>query len=160
MVLLALAIAGWSATSLWGQAIYGSIYGQVTDSSGAAIAKAGWAAILWGAKWIQTLSFIVISPLVGAAAGLVRRIRDTKDRRRVIVELTDEVDRRGAPVYGPLMTDVTQAHAVFDADQLDLIARFIRIERELLAKHTERVAAMSRAAVPLTAKRAGGSGEA
>jgi PiT family inorganic phosphate transporter len=37
--------------------------------SGAAIAKAGWAAILWGAKWIQTLSFIVISPLVGAAAG-------------------------------------------------------------------------------------------
>ncbi len=40
MVLLALAIAGWSATSLWGQAIYGSIYGQVTDSSGAAIANA------------------------------------------------------------------------------------------------------------------------
>jgi PiT family inorganic phosphate transporter len=39
--------------------------------SGAAIAKAGWAAILWGAKWIQTLSFIVISPLVGAAAGFV-----------------------------------------------------------------------------------------
>jgi len=37
--------------------------------AGAAIAKAGWAAILWGAKWIQTLSFIVISPLVGAAAG-------------------------------------------------------------------------------------------
>jgi PiT family inorganic phosphate transporter len=39
--------------------------------AGAAIAKAGWAAILWGAKWIQTLSFIVISPLVGAAAGFV-----------------------------------------------------------------------------------------
>jgi PiT family inorganic phosphate transporter len=37
--------------------------------SGAAVAKAGWAAILWGAKWIQTLSFIVVSPLVGAAAG-------------------------------------------------------------------------------------------
>ena len=37
--------------------------------SGAAIARAGWAAILWGQKWIQTLSFIVISPLVGAAAG-------------------------------------------------------------------------------------------
>ena len=37
--------------------------------SGAAIAKAGWGAILWGAKWIQTLSFIVISPLVGAFAG-------------------------------------------------------------------------------------------
>jgi len=40
MVMLVVAIAGWSATSLWGQAIYGSIYGQVTDSSGAAIANA------------------------------------------------------------------------------------------------------------------------
>ncbi len=40
IVVLALAIAGWSATSLWGQAIYGSIYGQVTDSSGAAVANA------------------------------------------------------------------------------------------------------------------------
>jgi len=39
-VLIALTIAGWSATGLWGQAIYGSIYGQVTDSSGAAIANA------------------------------------------------------------------------------------------------------------------------
>ena len=37
---LAVAIAGCSGTSLWGQAIYGSIYGQVTDSSGAAIANA------------------------------------------------------------------------------------------------------------------------
>jgi DNA-binding MarR family transcriptional regulator len=32
------------------------------------------------------------------AAGLVRRIRDTQDRRLVIVEVTDEVDRVGAPV--------------------------------------------------------------
>ncbi len=40
MVVLIVAIAGWSATSLWGQAIYGSIYGQITDSSGAAIANA------------------------------------------------------------------------------------------------------------------------
>jgi DNA-binding MarR family transcriptional regulator len=94
------------------------------------------------------------------AAGLVRRIRDTQDRRRVIVEVTDEVDRLGAPVYGPLMADATQAHAVFDADQLELITRFIRIERDLLAKHTLRVAGMSRAAVPLTAKRTSSSGEA
>ena len=39
-VVLVAAIAGWSGTSLWGQAIYGSIYGQVTDSSGAAIVNA------------------------------------------------------------------------------------------------------------------------
>jgi DNA-binding MarR family transcriptional regulator len=78
------------------------------------------------------------------AAGLVRRVRDTQDRRRIIVELTDEVDRRGAPVYGPLVADAQQAHAVFDADQLELIVRFIRIERELLARHTKRVGEMDR----------------
>jgi DNA-binding MarR family transcriptional regulator len=94
------------------------------------------------------------------AGGLVRRVRDTKDRRRVIVEVTDEVERLGSPVYGPLMADAAQAHAVFDADQLELITRFIRIERELLAKHTQRVAGMSRAAAPPTAKRTGGSGQA
>jgi hypothetical protein len=36
---IALAILGTS-TSLWGQAIYGSIYGQVTDSTGAVVANA------------------------------------------------------------------------------------------------------------------------
>ena len=76
------------------------------------------------------------------AAGLVRRVRDTQDRRRVIVEVTDEVARQGAPVYGPLIADAAAAHAVFDADELELITRFIRIERELLARHTDRVAAM------------------
>lgn len=78
------------------------------------------------------------------AAGLVRRIRDTQDRRKVIVAVTDELDRVGAPVYGPLITDAAEAHAVFDAGELELITRFIRIERGLLAKHTKRVAAMDR----------------
>ncbi len=40
VVLMALFVGGLSVANLWGQAIYGSIYGQVTDSSGAAIANA------------------------------------------------------------------------------------------------------------------------
>jgi DNA-binding MarR family transcriptional regulator len=75
-------------------------------------------------------------------AGLVRRVRDTGDRRRVIVEVTDEVAHIGAPVYGPLITDAAEAHAVFSTEELDVITRFIRTERGLLAKHTTRVAAM------------------
>jgi DNA-binding MarR family transcriptional regulator len=78
------------------------------------------------------------------AAGLVRRIRDTEDRRKVIVEITDELARLGAPVYGPLIADAAEAHAVFDAAELELITRFIRIERDLLARHTDRVARMER----------------
>ena len=53
------------------------IYGIPSSSShaliggyaGAAMAKAGTRAILWGPKWVQTLTFIVISPLVGFLAG-------------------------------------------------------------------------------------------
>ena len=93
------------------------------------------------------------------SAGLVRRVRDTEDRRRINVEVTDEVNRRAAPVYGPLIADAAEAHAVFDVDELALITRFIRIERELLAKHTARVAAMSPATVPLSVKRSSGSDE-
>jgi hypothetical protein len=40
MVVIALTIGGGSVPSLWGQAIYGSIYGQITDNTGAAIANA------------------------------------------------------------------------------------------------------------------------
>jgi DNA-binding MarR family transcriptional regulator len=80
------------------------------------------------------------------SAGLVRRVRDTADRRRINVAVTDEVNRLGAPVYGPLIADAAAAHAVFDVDELELITRFIRIERELLTKHTARVAAMDRPA--------------
>jgi len=39
MILIAVAMAG-STPNLWAQAIYGSIYGQITDSTGAAIANA------------------------------------------------------------------------------------------------------------------------
>jgi inorganic phosphate transporter, PiT family len=53
------------------------VYGIPSSSShaliggyaGAALAKGGTAAITWGPKWVQTLSFIVISPLVGFFAG-------------------------------------------------------------------------------------------
>lgn len=78
------------------------------------------------------------------AGGLVRRVRDTQDRRRVIVEVTEKVARQGAPVYGPLVADAAEAHAIFDADELEVITRFIRIERGLLAKHTDRVVRMER----------------
>ena len=46
-----------------------SSHALIGGYAGAAIAKAGLSAITWGTKWIQTLSFIVISPLVGFMAG-------------------------------------------------------------------------------------------
>ena len=46
-----------------------SSHALIGGYAGAAMAKAGWAAILWGAKWIMTLQFIALSPLIGMGAG-------------------------------------------------------------------------------------------
>jgi PiT family inorganic phosphate transporter len=51
-----------------------SSHALIGGYAGAAVAKAGLSAILWGTKWMQTLAFIVISPLVGAFAGYVLMI--------------------------------------------------------------------------------------
>ncbi len=48
-----------------------SSHALIGGYAGAGVAKAGWSAITWGTKWIQTLSFIVISPLVGGLAGFI-----------------------------------------------------------------------------------------
>jgi inorganic phosphate transporter, PiT family len=48
-----------------------SSHALIGGYAGAALAHGGWAAIEWGKKWIQTLSFIVVSPVVGMIAGFV-----------------------------------------------------------------------------------------
>lgn len=58
------------ATWFWGIPSSSS-HALIGGYAGAAIAKAGWAALLWGKKWIETLAFIVISPLFGMALGFV-----------------------------------------------------------------------------------------
>lgn len=73
------------------------------------------------------------------AAGLVRRVRDGGDRRRVIVELSDEVARRAAPVYGPLVRDSDAALEAFTNDEIETILRYLVATRAILQRHTERV---------------------
>ncbi len=51
-----------------------SSHALIGGYAGAAMAKAGTAAITWGPKWVQTLSFIVVSPLVGFLAGFALMI--------------------------------------------------------------------------------------
>jgi inorganic phosphate transporter, PiT family len=46
-----------------------SSHALIGGYAGSAVARAGVGAILWGSKWVQTLSFIVVSPLVGLLAG-------------------------------------------------------------------------------------------
>ena len=46
-----------------------SSHALIGGYAGSAMARGGLAAITWGEKWVETLSFIVISPIVGLAAG-------------------------------------------------------------------------------------------
>ncbi|MEX2153533.1 MAG: inorganic phosphate transporter [Gemmatimonadaceae bacterium] len=46
-----------------------SSHALIGGYAGAAVAKAGLAAIIWGTKWVLTLSFIVLSPIIGALLG-------------------------------------------------------------------------------------------
>jgi PiT family inorganic phosphate transporter len=46
-----------------------SSHALIGGYAGSAVARGGFDAIMWGPKWVQTLSFIVISPLVGLLAG-------------------------------------------------------------------------------------------
>jgi PiT family inorganic phosphate transporter len=71
--------------------------------AGAAVGKAGFGALLWGRKWVETLSFIVISPLLGMTIGfvmmvLVYNLFQTATPRRV-----DKVFRPGQLVSSAAM---------------------------------------------------------
>jgi PiT family inorganic phosphate transporter len=48
-----------------------SSHALIGGYAGAAVMKAGWIAITWGAKWQEMLLFIVLSPLIGMLAGSV-----------------------------------------------------------------------------------------
>jgi DNA-binding MarR family transcriptional regulator len=76
------------------------------------------------------------------SAGWVRRTRAADDRRKVIVELTDAMADRSVPVYGPLMAENEAELRRYTVDELELITRFVRAQRALLARHTERLYAM------------------
>jgi inorganic phosphate transporter, PiT family len=51
-----------------------SSHALIGGYAGAAVAKAGIAAIIWGKTWILTLTFIVLSPVIGMLAGTLLMI--------------------------------------------------------------------------------------
>src|SRR3954467_12519958 len=75
VVTFAVIFAGLTGAIVWDLITW--YYGLPTSSShaliggyaGAAVAKAGLVAVTWGEKWIMTLLFIVLAPLIGFALG-------------------------------------------------------------------------------------------
>ena len=72
-------------------------------------------------------------------AGYARRVRDAKDRRQVIVELTPLLAERGSQIWGPLGKDALAQIGRLSTEQLKLVMEFFRLGRELNERHLERV---------------------
>jgi DNA-binding MarR family transcriptional regulator len=76
-------------------------------------------------------------------AGYVRRFRDTADRRKVLVELTDEARKSAAEIYGPFVEGVSELSTYTD-DELRLITAFLERGSGLLIRHAARIADLRR----------------
>ena len=72
-------------------------------------------------------------------AGYVRRVRDDVDRRRVLVELTEEARRRTWEIWGPIAEASMSGLARYSNEELLFIRDFLRSSREFLSEHLERV---------------------
>jgi DNA-binding MarR family transcriptional regulator len=72
-------------------------------------------------------------------AGYVRRVRDEVDRRRVFVEVTDEMLERAGQVYGPLAARSDELLGSLTDDQLGAM---IEVLRRGAAMQLERAAAL------------------
>ncbi|MGW3865359.1 MarR family winged helix-turn-helix transcriptional regulator [Streptomyces sp. NPDC005047] len=57
--------------------------------------------------------------------GLVRRSRDTADRRRVLLEVEDKADELGWAFFGPVIDEVIATAEAFEVDELETVRRFL-----------------------------------
>jgi DNA-binding MarR family transcriptional regulator len=75
------------------------------------------------------------------ARGYVRRVRDPADRRRVLVELTEQARDRADEMYGPLAAEGAQLALAYTPEQLAFLLDYLREARELVHRHVERIRA-------------------
>ncbi len=111
-----------------------SSHALIGGYAGAAIAKAGWAALLWGQKWIETLTFIVVSPLFGMVLGLVLMVLLFWTFQKAAPARVNRWFRRGQLVSSALFS---LAHGGNDAQKtMGIIVGLIVSVEPLLAKET------------------------
>jgi DNA-binding MarR family transcriptional regulator len=71
--------------------------------------------------------------------GLVQRVRDGADRRKVMVALTEKAHRLAWDCYGPIAEGGTAMLEGYSDEQLTLIRDFMRAGYELLMQHALRI---------------------
>ena len=75
--------------------------------------------------------------------GFVRRVRDTVDRRKILVELTDAAQDQTRLLYGPLVVDGARLLANYTHEQLLVLRDYLEVARQLTDRHRHRIAGAS-----------------
>jgi DNA-binding MarR family transcriptional regulator len=78
-------------------------------------------------------------------AGYARRVRDTADRRRVLVEGTREAQRDAARFYDEHTALAEQLYERYSEVQLEMLLEFVREGREFNELHAARIEQQNRA---------------
>jgi DNA-binding MarR family transcriptional regulator len=68
-------------------------------------------------------------------SGHVRRVRDSEDRRRVSLEMSDSAMAAGAAYFGGLQRDLVAAMANYSDDELAVVHRFLRDMTDVISSH-------------------------
>jgi DNA-binding MarR family transcriptional regulator len=68
-------------------------------------------------------------------AGMVRRRRDTEDRRRVLVELVPAAHRRAFKLHEPLVMELRALVARYSNRDIEVITDFLRAARAIYDEH-------------------------
>ncbi len=111
-----------------------SSHALIGGYAGAGVAKVGFSAITWGLKWAQTLSFIVISPLVGFAAAFVLMVGTYWAFHWASPGRVDRVFR-GAQLASSAL--LSHAHGANDAQKtMGIMVGLLVSVRPLMAKQT------------------------
>ncbi|MGY1501109.1 MarR family transcriptional regulator [Streptomyces sp. QTS52] len=80
--------------------------------------------------------------------GHVRRVRDSRDRRRVLLEVDERAVTLGQSFFGPLITEVVAATRNFSDTELATIQRFLLNVHEVAAAQRDPSSPPSRSPVP------------
>jgi DNA-binding MarR family transcriptional regulator len=78
-------------------------------------------------------------------AGYVRRVRDSNDRRRVLVEVTSEGRRMAEEIFAPLIAESRAMLNTYTDEQLAFLIEFLNHGRDLSLAHTARIRALGAA---------------
>ena len=124
----------WNAITWYYGIPSSSSHALIGGYAGSAIAKAGFSAITWGPKWVQTLSFIVISPLVGFVAGFALMIACYWIFQRLNAARVDRVFRPAQLLSSALLS---YSHGGNDAQKtMGIILGLLVATRGLFAAQT------------------------